>query len=124
MIHDAYRPWSVTKMFWDATPPAQRDFVANPARGSKHNRGCAVDVTLYDLRTGKPADMPSTYDEFSDRAVADYPGGTSLERWHRALLRTAMEQEEFRNERVEWWHFDHADWRRYGLLNIPFEALP
>ena len=124
MIHDAYRPWSVTKMFWDATPPAQRDFVANPARGSKHNRGCAVDVTLYDLRTGKPADMPSTYDEFSDRAVADYPGGTSLERWHRALLRTAMEQEAFRNERVEWWHFDHADWRRYGLLNIPFEALP
>jgi D-alanyl-D-alanine dipeptidase len=123
LIHDAYRPWSVTKMFWDATPPAQRDFVANPARGSKHNRGCAVDLTLYDLRTGRPVEMPSTYDEFSDRAYNDYAGGTSLARWHRALLRTAMEREGFRNERFEWWHFDHGDWHRHAILNIPFESL-
>src|SRR6185312_821834 len=75
LIHDAYRPWYVTKMFWDATPPGKRWMVANPAEGSKHNRGAAVDLTLFDLRTGKPVDMPSTYDESTDRAYADWPGG-------------------------------------------------
>jgi D-alanyl-D-alanine dipeptidase len=123
LIHDAYRPWSVTKMFWEATPPAQRDFVANPARGSKHNRGCAVDLTLCDLRSGRPVDMPSTYDEFSERAFIDYPGGTSLARWHRALLRMAMEREGFRNERFEWWHFDYGDSKSYPIMNIPFEQI-
>ena len=54
LIHDAYRPWYVTKMFWDATPESQKMFVANPASGSRHNRGCAVDLTLVDLRPGSP----------------------------------------------------------------------
>ncbi len=123
IIHDAYRPWYVTKMFWDATPPAQRDFVANPARGSKHNRGCAVDLSLYDLRTGKEVEMPSGYDEFSTRAYADFPGGTSRQRWYRALLRAAMEREGFHVERVEWWHFDYGDWRHYPIGNIRFEDI-
>jgi D-alanyl-D-alanine dipeptidase len=123
LVHDAYRPWSITKIFWEATPPAQREFVANPATGSKHNRGCAVDVTLYDLRTGRTAEMPSTYDEFSFRAYADYPGGTSLQRWHRTLLRRALEREGFIQEHVEWWHFDYCDWQRYPVLNIPFEGI-
>ena len=77
LIHDAYRPWYVTKMFWDATPVDKRWLVANPAQGSKHNRGAAVDLTLFDLATGQPVEMPSTYDESTDRAYADYPGGTS-----------------------------------------------
>jgi D-alanyl-D-alanine dipeptidase len=123
LIHDGYRPWYVTKMFWDATPSAQRDFVANPATGSRHNRGCAVDLTLYSLATGLPIEMPGTYDEFSDRSHPDYPGGTSLQRWHRDLLRWAMEREGFTVYNVEWWHFDYADWREYPVLNLTFEEL-
>ena len=67
LIHDAYRPWYVTAMFWDATPPESRMFVADPAQGSRHNRGGAVDLTLYDLATGRPVEMPGRYDEMSDR---------------------------------------------------------
>ena len=103
--------------------PAQRDFVADPATGSRHNRGCAVDLTLYSLATGLPIEMPGTYDEFSDRSHPDYPGGTSLQRWHRDLLRWAMEREGFTVYSVEWWHFDYVDWREYPVLNLTFEEL-
>jgi len=123
LIHDGYRPWYVTKMFWDATPDAQRLFVANPARGSRHNRGCSVDISLYDLATGRPIEFVSGYDEFTPRAYRDYPGGTSLQRWHRELLRRAMEAEGFRSEHTEWWHFDWHDWTRYPVLNLSFEQL-
>ncbi|MBI4421985.1 MAG: M15 family metallopeptidase [Gemmatimonadetes bacterium] len=123
LIHDSYRPWYVTKMFWDATPQDQKVFVANPATGSRHNRGCAIDVTLYDLRTGRPIQMVSGYDEFSDRAYPDYPGGTALQRWHRKLLRRAMEAEGFTVYEAEWWHFDYKDWRRYPILNLRFEEI-
>ena len=95
LIHDSYRPWYVTKMFWDATPPDMRIFVADPSHGSRHNRGCAVDLTLYELKTGKPAEMVGLYDEMSERSYPDYPGGTALARWHRELLRRAIEAEGF-----------------------------
>jgi CubicO group peptidase (beta-lactamase class C family)/D-alanyl-D-alanine dipeptidase len=123
LIHDAYRPWYVTRMFWDATPESLRIFVANPATGSRHNRGAAVDLSLYDLRTGRPIQMVGGYDEFSPRSYADYPGGTSLQRWHEALLRRAMEQQGFRINETEWWHFDWRDWARYPVLNLTFEQL-
>jgi D-alanyl-D-alanine dipeptidase len=123
LIHDAYRPWYVTKMFWDATPADKRWLVANPAEGSKHNRGAAVDLTLYRLSTGRPVDMPSTYDESTDRAYADYPGGTSLERWHRALLRRAMEEQGFTVNPTEWWHFDFNGWQDYAIGNEAFERI-
>jgi D-alanyl-D-alanine dipeptidase len=123
LIHDAYRPWYVTKVFWDATPPAARWLVADPTRGSKHNRGAAVDLTLYDLATGKPVEMPSTYDEATPRALSDFPGGTSRQRWHRALLRRVLEAEGFTVNPSEWWHFDFRDWQRYPILNVPFEEL-
>jgi D-alanyl-D-alanine dipeptidase len=123
LVHDGYRPWSVTKMFWEATPQEKRIFVADPASGSKHNRGAAVDLTLYELATGAPVEMVSTYDETSPRAYPDYPGGTSRQRWHRALLRRAMERERFAVYETEWWHFDFADWRRYRIGNTPFEAM-
>lgn len=123
LIHDAYRPWFVTKMFWDATPEEQKDFVANPANGSRHNRGAAVDLTLYDLATGAPVEMPSGYDEFSERSYADYVGGTAAQRWRRELLRELMESEGFTVYQYEWWHFDHADWRAYPILNETFEEL-
>jgi D-alanyl-D-alanine dipeptidase len=123
LIHDAYRPWYVTKIFWDATPPEGKIFVADPKEGSRHNRGCAVDLTLYDLLTGKPIEMPGTYDEMSPRSFPDYPGGTSRQRWHRDLLRRAMESEGFTVYEHEWWHFDYKDWREYPILNIKFEDL-
>jgi D-alanyl-D-alanine dipeptidase len=123
LIHDAYRPWYVTKIFWDATPPEGKIFVADPAQGSRHNRGCAVDLTLYDLSSGRPVEMPGTYDEMSPRSYPEYPGGTSLQRWHRDLLRRAMESEGFTVYEAEWWHFDYKDWKEYPILNVPFENL-
>jgi CubicO group peptidase (beta-lactamase class C family)/D-alanyl-D-alanine dipeptidase len=123
LIHDAYRPWYVTKMFWDGTPADKHDFVANPSRGSRHNRGCAVDLTLYDLKTGQPVQMVSGYDEFSERAYPNYQGGASLQRWHRELLRQAMEAQGFRVYEFEWWHFDYKDWRKYPIGNLKFEEI-
>lgn len=123
LIHDAYRPWYVTKMFWDATPLDKRWLVANPARGSNHNRGAAVDLTLFDLATGQAVDMPSTYDESTGRAFADYPGGTSLQHWNRALLRNAMVAEGFLVNPKEWWHFDYKSWRDYPIGNVAFDRI-
>jgi D-alanyl-D-alanine dipeptidase len=123
LVHDGYRPWYVTKVFWDATPDDKKIFVADPAKGSRHNRGAAVDLTLYDLKTGKPIEMVSTYDETTDRAHPDYPGGTSLQRWHRNLLRSSMEAEGFTVYAAEWWHFDYKDWQRYRIGNEKFEMI-
>ena len=123
LIHDAYRPWHVTKMFWDATPDELKDFVANPANGSRHNRGCAVDLTLYDLQSGEPIQMVAGYDEFSPRSYPEYPGGTSRQRWYRELLRRSMEAEGFTIYDVEWWHFDYRDWKQYRIGNVTFEEL-
>jgi D-alanyl-D-alanine dipeptidase len=123
LIFDGYRPWSVTKVFWEVTPPDKRKFVANPERGSRHNRGCAIDVGLYDLRTGKEIAMPSAFDEMSERAAADYKGGATEQRRTRSLLRQAMEKEGFKVNPDEWWHFDFQDWRLYRLLDLPFSAI-
>lgn len=123
LIHDAYRPWHVTKMFWDATPTELKDFVANPAGGSRHNRGCAVDLTLYDLSSGQPIEMVAGYDEFSPRSFPQYPGGTSRQRWYRERLRRTMESEGFTVYEYEWWHFDYKDWKLYRIGNETFEEI-
>ena len=123
LIHDAYRPWYVTKMFWDATPDDKKVFVADPSQGSRHNRGCAVDLTLYELATGRPVRTTGGYDEMTDRSYPDYPGGTSRQRWLRALLRQAMELQGFSVYEAEWWHFDYKDWRQYGIANVPFDRI-
>jgi len=123
LIHDAYRPWYVTKMFWDATPEEYKHFVANPERGSRHNRGCAVDLTMYDLQTGEVIEAVGGYDEFSDRSYPDYPGGTSLQRYYREMLREAMEADGFTVYQWEWWHFDFKYWRSYPILDQTFEEL-
>ncbi|WP_420462880.1 serine hydrolase [Candidatus Palauibacter sp.] len=123
LLHDGYRPWYVTKMFWDATPESDKIFVADPASGSRHNRGSAIDLNLFDLATGEPVDMVGTYDEFSPRSFPNYPGGTSRQRWLRELLRRTMEAEGFTVYEAEWWHFDHEDWRSYAIQNATFEEL-
>ncbi|KAG9405003.1 hypothetical protein AC1031_004103 [Aphanomyces cochlioides] len=102
VLFDGYRPWSVTKVFWDITPDEDKIFVADPAEGSRHNRGCAIDLSLFDLETGENVDMPSAYDEMSELAGADgnffvYP--------------------------EEWWHWDFKDFREYAVENIPFSEI-
>lgn len=123
LIHDGYRPWYVTKMFWDGTTEDNHVFVADPSQGSRHNRGCAVDLTLYELSTGRPVQMVGGYDEMSDRSYPDYPGGTSKQRALREVLREAMENEGFTVYDAEWWHFDYKDWRSYRIGNETFEQL-
>lgn len=123
LIFDGYRPWRVTKLFWDITPPDKREFVADPASGSKHNRGCAVDLSLFDRRTGREIEMPSAYDEMSPRAYPDYAEGPAEPRKMRDLLRNAMEAEGFIVEPNEWWHFNYKDWQQYPILDVPFEAI-
>lgn len=123
LIHDAYRPWHISWVFWEATADSLRQFVADPVQGSRHNRAAAVDLTLYDRATGQPVTMPSGYDEFSARAHPGYPGGTSRQRWLRDLLRGAMEAQGFRVYEYEWWHFDFTGWERYPILNLALEEL-
>lgn len=123
LVYDGYRPWRVTKMFYDATPEHQRLFVADPADGSRHNRGAAVDLGLVDRATGEVLEFVSGYDEFSERAFPSYVGGTSRQRWRRELLRRVMEREGFTVYEHEWWHFDYRDWQRYRLLEVPLAEI-
>ena len=123
LIHDGYRPWAITKLFWDMTTGFQREFVADPKTGSKHNRGCAVDLTIYDLATGKVVEMPGGYDEMTPRSYPDYPGGAPEARAKRDLLRKAMESHGFTVESNEWWHFNYKDWTLYPILDIAFSEI-
>ena len=123
LVFDGYRPWRVTRLFWDVTPADKKQFVADPRQGSRHNRGCAVDLSLYDLATGREVEMTGAYDEMSERSYPNYAGGTPEQRRTRDLLRAAMEAEGFTVYDVEWWHFDYRDWRLYPILDIPFERL-
>lgn len=120
VVFDGYRPWTITKLFWEVTPEDKRRFVANPERGSKHNRGCAVDLSMFDLSSGKLVPMPSDFDEFTERASPDYPGGTEEERKNRDLLRRLMEAEGFTVNPNEWWHFDYKDWESYAIYDLSF----
>ncbi len=123
LVFDGYRPWTVTKLFWDLTPEDKKVFVADPAKGSKHNRGCAIDLTLYDLATGKEVEMPGAYDEMSERSYATYDQGDAKARERRDLLRRTMEREGFFVYPWEWWHFDYKDWTAYPILDVPFARI-
>ncbi len=123
IIYDAYRPWSVTKIFWDITSQDKKEFVADPARGSRHNRGCAVDISLYDVATSRPVAMPTEYDEFTERAYPTYPGGTDESRRHREILRGAMEAQGFKIYPSEWWHYDFPGFEKYRIMNLPFSEI-
>jgi D-alanyl-D-alanine dipeptidase len=123
VIFDGYRPWSITKVFWDITPKKDKDFVANPKKGSRHNRGCAVDVSLMEIATGKTVQMTGEYDETSERSYANYTGGTEEQRRLRDLLKNKMEANGFKVLSFEWWHFDYQDWKSYRIQNIPFSEI-
>jgi D-alanyl-D-alanine dipeptidase/quercetin dioxygenase-like cupin family protein len=118
LVFDAYRPWQITRDMWDKHP-LSRAYLSDPLKGSRHNRGCALDITLYDLKTGKEVIMPSAYDEFTERAHPDYKGGSPEQTKARDLLRNAMEAEGFTVYQNEWWHFDYNGWEAYPVLNNP-----
>ncbi len=123
MIYDAYRPLSVTRMMWAATPRHLRNYVANPAKGSKHNRGAAVDVTLHDRKTGQPVLMPSDFDDFSTRAHRDFQGAPADALANRARLERYMVGVGFRPMSNEWWHFYFIGWEKYPVLDVSFDDL-
>ncbi len=123
VIFDGYRPWSVTKIFWDATPEDRKLFVADPSKGSRHNRGCAVDLSMFELKTGKRAQMPSEYDEFTERAHINYDCAPAESKRLREMLRRAMEAEGFAVYEPEWWHYDYRDWKEYPIMNVKFSEI-
>ncbi len=120
-IFDAYRPYSVTQKMWEIVPDDR--YAANPANGSGHNRGVAVDLTLIDKQTGKELPMPTPFDNFSDTAHHDFMqlGETVLQ--NRKLLKTVMEQYGFIALSTEWWHYSLPNPKRYELLNISFDDM-
>jgi zinc D-Ala-D-Ala dipeptidase len=123
-IYDAYRPWRVTKQLWDATPAGpKKNYVANPKRGSKHNRGCAVDLTLHDLKTGALVEMPTEFDDFSEKAHRDYAGASAEAIANRARLQRYLEAEGFAGLSNEWWHFDFTGWQDYPVMDVPFDKI-
>ncbi|GAB3727298.1 hypothetical protein GCM10027594_09250 [Hymenobacter agri] len=123
LVFDGYRPWRITKQMWDHTPADKKEFVADPRKGSRHNRGCAVDLTLCDLATGREIVMTGAYDEMSPRSYAAYAGGTPAQRMARDLLRARMEAHGFTVLPAEWWHFDFQYWKSYPIQDVPFERL-
>ncbi|MBK9492442.1 MAG: M15 family metallopeptidase [Haliscomenobacter sp.] len=120
-IFDGYRPYAVTCLFYAAI--RDTTFVAAPWRGSRHNRGCAIDLTLVDLKTGKTLPMPSGYDETTERSFHDYQGGTEEERKNRSILREAMTKNGFAIYKWEWWHYDFIGFERFDITDIPFEEF-
>lgn len=120
-VFDGYRPLSVQKIFWDLLP--DETYVANPAKGSRHNRGCAIDVTLIDVKTSKELDMGTDFDDFSEKAHRNYQGISETVQKNRKLLETIMHKHGFIGWHAEWWHFDYKDWEKHLVRDISFEEL-
>lgn len=120
-IFDAYRPYSVTVKFWELVKDER--YVANPAKGSGHNRGIAVDLTIIDLQTGRELDMGTGFDNFTDTAHQSFTDLPSTVLENRRLLRTVMEKYGFVALETEWWHYYLRDGAHFELLDIPFKKL-
>ncbi|MBL7857887.1 MAG: M15 family metallopeptidase [Cyclobacteriaceae bacterium] len=120
-IFDAYRPYKATMKFYEV----YRDttYVASPYRGSRHNRGCALDLTLINLKTGEELKMPTGYDSFKKEAWPSTPVQNPEIRKNRTLLITTMEKHGFKVNSSEWWHFDFVGWKNYEVMDIDFEEL-
>ncbi|MDX1582104.1 MAG: M15 family metallopeptidase [Thermoanaerobaculia bacterium] len=120
-IFDGYRPYSVTEMMWE--PYQDPNYVADPAKGSRHNRGAAVDLTLVDLATGEELEMPTGYDDFSPRAHHDFDDLPDHVLEHRELLRATAERHGFEALPSEWWHYDFRGWEEFALMDIGLDEL-
>jgi len=121
IIYDAYRPYRYTVKFWEIIHDDR--YVADPKKGSRHNRGCAVDVGLYDLNTDQPLDMPTAYDDFSEKAAANSKDRTKLQSNNVELLQQAMTSCGFQLFATEWWHFDYVGWQQYPIYDISFQDI-
>ncbi len=119
-VYDCYRPLSVQKRFWALVPDER--YVANPAKGSRHNRAAAVDLTLV-TRDGRELRMPTGYDDFTEAAHRDYNQIPEEAIRNRRTLEEAMTRHGFIPLPTEWWHFDAEGWERYGVLDVPFSRL-
>lgn len=119
-IWDGYRPLSVQRKMWEKMPDAR--YVANPQRGSNHNRGAAIDVTLVDLN-GNEMEMPTKFDDFSRRASSDYLFVSERAKRNRTILQDAMRAQGFKTITSEWWHFNDKDRKRYAVLDVPLEKF-
>lgn len=120
-IHDGYRPYSATVKFYEVY--GDTTFVASPYKGSRHNRGCALDLTLIDSKTKKELKMPTPYDSFQKEAFPDFPLKDRVAKANRDLLRAAMEKHGFKVYNSEWWHFDFVGWEKFDVMDIDFEEL-
>ena len=120
-IYDAYRPYAVTVDFYNMA--RDTNFVASPLTGSRHNRGCAIDLSLIDLKTGKDLPMPTPFDSFSPMAAADYADLPADQLKNRELLKSVMQAHGFTVLRTEWWHFDFNGWQGFELMDVPFGEL-
>lgn len=118
LVWEAYRPWSVSKLAYDALPTDKKSMLPAPEVGFSHNTGRSIDVSLYLLATGEDAGMISGFDEPSVRQYASFAGGTTLERYRRDLLRSAMQMAGFTESETEWWHFDYGDIKGFAHLNV------
>lgn len=120
-IYDGYRPYSATVKFYET----YRDttYVASPYKGSRHNRGCALDLTVIDLKTGQELEMPTGYDSFKKEAWPTSPVSDPTIRKNRQLLIDAMEKHGFKVNASEWWHFDFVGWQKFSVMDIDFEEL-
>jgi len=120
-IYDAYRPYAITVAFYEQA--SDKNFVASPAKGSKHNRGCAIDLTLINFETKEEIQMPTPYDSFEAAAAANYQDLPAAELKNRDFLIKTMESNGFKVLHNEWWHFDFVGWQNYELMDIPFKHL-
>lgn len=118
LVWEAYRTWSVSKLAYDALPADKKSMLPAPEIGFSHNTGRSIDVSLYLLATGENAGMISGFDEPSVRQYASFAGGTTLERYRRDLLRSAMQMAGFTASEIEWWHFDYGDIKGFAHLNV------
>lgn len=121
VVYDAYRPYSITKKIWEFV--LDEDFAASPKTGSRHNRGCAIDIGLYDIVSGELLEMPTVFDDFTEKASHKYMKISPQQRINRALLRTVMEKHGFKALESEWWHYDYSSWQSFDLMDISFEEL-
>jgi D-alanyl-D-alanine dipeptidase len=119
-IWDAYRPLQAQYIFWQLVPDER--YVADPAKGSRHNRGCAVDITLLDTK-GNEIDMGTDFDDFTQRAHRDCTDLSPDVLHNRKLLQDVMERNQFIGWKNEWWHFDFEEWEQYPILDIPLEHI-
>lgn len=120
-VHDAYRPYKATVKFYELYHDTT--YVASPYRGSRHNRGCAIDMTIINLKTGQELKMPTEYDSFRKEAWPTTPVSDPVARKNRALIISVMENHGFKVNASEWWHFDFIGWKKYEVLDIDFEEL-